>query len=112
MREIAFLPGIDSRGFSNSVNNAVVVAGPNRFFRDLAAALKQHPELEKWEKIRMLKKQSKVRHIVVDSLYITFADMAPDSARKVLNEMSLELREGKAWHDVYWKFLEKYEYTY
>jgi hypothetical protein len=112
LREIAFLPEIDSRVFSNSVNNAVVIAGPNRFFRDLAAALKQHPELEKWERFRMIKKQSKVRHIVVDSLYITFADMVPDSARKVLNEISLEFQAGKPWHDVYLKFAEKYECPY
>lgn len=112
LREIAFLPQIDSRVFTNSVNQAVVVAGPNRFFLDLAAALKQRPELEKQDRIKMLKKQSKVRQIVVDSLYISFADMPPDSARKVLDEISLELREGKPWHDVYWKFMEKYECPY
>ncbi len=112
LREIALLPKIDSRVFSNSVIQAVVLSGPNRFFADLAAALKQHPELEKRDRIKILKNQSKVRHIVVDSLRIDFADMAPDSARKVLDEISRELRDGEAWHDVYWKFMKKYEYSY
>jgi hypothetical protein len=109
---IALLPEIDLRVFSNAVNQAVFVAGPNRFFGDLAATVKKRPELEPATRIKMLRRQSKARHIVVDSLYITFADMSPDSARKVLDDISRELREGKPWHDVYWKFMEKHEYPY
>jgi len=112
LREIVLLPQVDSRVFSNAVINAVVTAGPNRFFSDFSEAVKKRPELEQSAKIKMLERQSKVRHIAVDSLYITFADMAPDAARKVLGEISVELREGKPWHDVYWKYMEKYESPY
>jgi|GEM_PF-7010067 hypothetical protein len=112
LREIVFRPEVDLRVFSNSVNQAIVLAGPTRFFADLATTLKERPELAKRERIKTLKKQSTVRQIVVDSLYITFADMPPLEARKVLDEISLELRQEKPWHDVYWRFLEKYESPY
>jgi hypothetical protein len=110
--EIALLPQVDSRVFSNSVNQALIVAGPTRFFSDLATTLKERPQLEKRERIATLKKQSRVRQIVVDSLYISFADMPPEAARKVLDEISLELRQGKPWHDVYWQFMQRHEYPY
>lgn len=112
LEQIAFLPQNDARIFSNAVNNAVMVAGPNRFFADLAAVLQAKPELLKPDRIQALKKQSKVKHIVVDSLYITFADMSPDAAKKVLNEIKSELQSGKPWHNVYWKFMERYECPY
>jgi hypothetical protein len=112
LREIAFLPKIDARVFSNAVINAVTLVGPTRFFTDLTVMLKEKPALEKQDRFKMLAKQSKVKHVVVDSLYITFADMAPDSARKVLNEIKDELQSGKPWHDVYWKFMETYECPY
>jgi hypothetical protein len=110
--EIVFLPQIDSRVFSNAVNHVVALVGPTRFFTDVTARLNGVPGLEQQERIKTLKKQSKLKHVVVDSLYITFADMAPESARKVLGEIEVELRSGKPWHDVYWKFMERYEYPY
>ena len=112
LQEIVFLPQNDARIFSNAVNNAVVVVGPNRFFTNLAVVLKARPELEKQGRIKALKKQSKVKHIVVDSLYITFEDMTPDVSKKVLDEIKGELLQGKRWHDVYWKFMERYECPY
>jgi hypothetical protein len=112
LREIAFRPGTDLRVFSNAVIQAVITAGPDRLFRDLAVTLKQRPKLEKRDNIELLKKQSEVRHIVVDSLYISFSEMPRDNARKVLDQISVELREGKPWHDVYWKYMEKYEHPY
>jgi hypothetical protein len=36
--------------------------------------------------------------------------MQAEAARKVLEEISLELRQGKPWHDVYWKFMKRHEY--
>ncbi|MDB6066843.1 MAG: hypothetical protein JWR26_3051 [Pedosphaera sp.] len=60
----------------------------------------------------MLQRQSKVRHIVVDSLYINFHDMPADAAHKVLDQIADELKEGRPWHDVYWKYMEQYEYAY
>jgi hypothetical protein len=110
--EIVFLPQIDSRVFSNAVNHVVALVGPTRFFTDVTARLNGVPGLEQQERFKTLKKQSKLKHVVVDSLYITFADMAPESARKVLGEIEVELRSGKPWHDVYWKFMERYEYPY
>ena len=58
--EIAFLPRVDSRVFSNSVNQALIVAGPTRFFSDLMTTLRDNPELEKQERIAVLKAQSRV----------------------------------------------------
>lgn len=110
--EIAFLPEVDSRVFSNSVGRALIIAGPTRFFSDLATTRKDRPELEKRERMAMLKKQSRVRQVVVDSLYISFADMTPEAARKVLEEISLELRQGKPWGDVYRQFMKRYECPY
>jgi hypothetical protein len=112
LREIVFLPKIDLRVFSNAVVNAVTVAGPARFFTDFTAGLKEKPEWEKQDRFTMLAKQAKVKHVVVDSLYITFADMAPDTAGKVLSAIKDELRSGKRWHDVYWRFMETYECPY
>src|SRR5579859_6704077 len=109
LKKIVFLPKIDFRVFSNAVNRAILVGGPNSFFRDLTATLKDRPEFERQDRIKLLKKQSKERHMIVDSLYISFADMPSDSARKVLDEISVDLRAGKPWHDVYWRFMEKYE---
>lgn len=110
--QIVLLPDSDRRVFTNAVTDAVIVGGPNRFFHDLSDTLKKQPELQKAARIKMLEKQSRVRHIVVDSLYITFADMTPTDARTTLNEISRELQDGKPWHDVYWKFMEKYEAPY
>jgi hypothetical protein len=110
--EIALLPEVDSRVFSNSVNRALIITGPTRFFSDLATMLKERPQLEKQERIATLKRQSRVRQIVVDSLYISSADMPPEAGRKILDEISLELRQGKPWHDVYWQFMERHEYPY
>jgi len=107
--QIGLLPHTDLRIFTNAVNRALLVAGPNGFFRDLANAVRKQPELQGAGRIRILEKQSKVRHIVVDSIYIKFADLAPDAALKALNDLSRELQEGKPWHDVYWKSLEQYQ---
>jgi hypothetical protein len=38
--------------------------------------------------------------------------MAPDAAKKVLNQIAAELRTGKAWHSVYQKFADTYEYPW
>jgi hypothetical protein len=109
---IVLLPSADLRVFTNAVNHALIVGGPNRFFKDLADALKKQPQLQKTARIKMLEKQSRVRHIVVDSLYISLADMVPTAARTTLDGISRELREGKPWHEVYWNFMEKYETSY
>ena len=74
--------------------------------------LKERPELAKQDRFKAVQKQAAVKHIVVDSLYITYPDMAPDSAKKVLDQIAAELRTGKAWHDVYRKFMEAYACSY
>ena len=112
LREIVFLPQIDSRVFSNAVNHVVALVGPTRFFTDVKARLNEMPGLEQQERFKTLKKQSKLKHIVVDSLYITIADMAPELAKKILGEIEVELQGGKPWHDVYWKYMERYECPY
>jgi hypothetical protein len=109
MREVVFLPELDARVFSNAVRAAVQAVGPSRFFTDSLAVLEGKPGLRKQDRFDELWKQAKVRHVVVDSLYITFSDMSPGSAKEVLNEIAAELRRGKSWHDVYWKFMEAYE---
>jgi len=110
--EIVLLPDTDPRVFTNAVKQAVIVAGPNSFFHDFSDALKKRPELQTASRIKVLEEQSRVRHIVVDSLYIRFADMAPSAARRTLDEISRDLQEGKPWHDVYRKFHAKYETSY
>lgn len=110
--KIVLLPDTDLRIFTNAVNQAVVVGGPNKFFHDLAAAIKEQPRLQKNGRTKMLVKQSRVKHIVIDSLYIPFANMAPTAAWTTLDAISSELQEGKPWHDVYWKFMERYETPY
>jgi|GraSoiStandDraft_4_1057263.scaffolds.fasta_scaffold274007_2 hypothetical protein len=112
LREVMFLPHIDARVFSNAVNSALHAEGPTRFFQAVQANLDQKPQLGRGARIKALTKQSKVKHIVVDSLYITFADMPPADAGKVLEDIRSELQNGKKWHDVYWKFMEQYEFPY
>jgi len=110
--EVVLLPDTDPRVFTNAVKQAVIVAGPNSFFHDFSDALKKRPELQTASRIKVLEEQSRVRHIVVDSLYITFADMAPAAAHRTLDEISRELQNGKPWQDVHWKFHAKYKTTY
>ena len=112
LREVIFLPQIDAQVFSNSVNSAITLVGPTRFFSDSMEILATRPELARQDRFKALKKQSTIKHIVIDSLYITFADMAPDEAKKVLNQIAAELQTGKTWHDVFWKYLEAYESSY
>src|SRR5437868_8486559 len=51
LRDIAFLPQVDLRVFSNAVINAITVAGPSRFFRDIAEVANKTPEREQGERI-------------------------------------------------------------
>jgi hypothetical protein len=112
LREIVLLLQLDARVLSNAVNHVVALVGPSRFFTDVSARLNEMPGLGQQARFKTLKKQSKLKHVVVDSLYITFADMAPESAKMVLGEIARELRSGRPWHDVYWEFMERYECPY
>jgi hypothetical protein len=101
LRDMAFRPKIDPRIFTNVVTRAIVVGGATRFLSDIQ---------KKQGLPQALKAQVGVKHVVVDSLWIDFADMSPSSAKDVLNQIKEELAQGKSFHNVYWKYLEKYEY--
>ena len=62
----------------------------------------------KHQHFKMLASQATQKHLVVDSIYITFAQMAPQSAMKVLEEIKRELQAKKDFQAVYWEFLDKF----
>jgi hypothetical protein len=112
LKAITFMPKTDVRVFTNAVNNAVKLVGPLRFFSDLTNVIAQNPRSARLKRIKILKAQAAVRHIVVDSLFINYADMPPDSAMRVLTEMKAELEHGRSFEDVYMRFSTKFEYSF
>src|SRR5688572_33172689 len=44
LKEIVFLKKLDARVFTNAVNRALVLAGPTRFFQDVARTVKRSEE--------------------------------------------------------------------
>ncbi len=110
--KIALLPTVDARVYSNAIANAIWTAGPGRFFAQLSTALKDKPELENQESMQVMIKQSKVRHMVLDSLYISYSDMPPAEGRKVLEQIKDELQRGGNWQEIYRKFADRYEVPY
>jgi hypothetical protein len=102
LKRVALETNLDSRIFTNVVNRALVLAGPNRFFADL-----------KTEKTvpASLSEQMGVKHVVVDSLYITLSDMPAEEAKRVLEEAKKKIEEGTPFQAVYQTYRERFGYV-
>ena len=112
LKEILFSKNTDARVFTNAANNAMRIAGPTQFFKDVLSQLNEDTALLKMERFRTLKIQSKIRHIVVDSLYISYADMPAKQIIPVLDQIEVELKSGMTWSSVYKKWADKFETPY
>jgi hypothetical protein len=112
LKEIIFQPGLDPRIFTNAINEALVVVGPGRFFQDALDKFESRPELLKTKRFQDLKAQARVKHVVVDSLYITYADMPPEKIKETLGAIRQELNGGTPWDKVYKSWSDKMEYPY
>jgi hypothetical protein len=102
LKRVALEPNIDPRIFSNVVNRALVLAGPNRFFGDLKTE-RSVPAL--------LSEQMGMKHVVVDSFYINFRYMPGEEAKRVLEEAKKEIEDGTTFETVYRKYSERYSYV-
>jgi hypothetical protein len=112
LKEITFKTNIDNRIFTNAVNQALVIAGPSRFFQDVINAVKAKPDFLHVKRIKDLQAQSQVKHVAVDSLYISYADMPEKEIKQTLASIENELRHGGSWAEVYKKWSEKLEYPW
>ena len=104
-------PSTDPGILTNAVEKALRLAGPTRFFTDALETLRRRPELAlKAQGMAWIQAQAAVKHIVVDSMYISYARMDKESAAKTLKQIRRDLLDGTNWDCALRSWSAKLEY--
>jgi hypothetical protein len=91
-------PATDLRILTNALGCGLRLVGPNRFFTDALAQIRLRPELVlESPAMTWIKAQAAVKHVFVDSLYISFARMKQKLAAETLDQIRSDLQRGTNW---------------
>lgn len=97
---LVLAPETDGRVLDFAVEKALLVAGPSRFFTDLAARYADRPELLLQDRHRFLDRRMGLLHVRVNVAYVSDEDLPPRKQEEVGLKMVGALEEGTSWEEV------------
>ena len=108
LMNVLFVKNLDKHVFEIAWQRLVRILGPNEFSRRLHSSYQTHPEALKTANHKQLQQLFKERVVTVEGLYISPSYMNLAQADRILNEIKLELQQGRDFTSVYDEYRQRY----
>ena len=102
---------VDADTHEEALGRGLALAGPTRFFSALMPHLQSEAQARPSSWLVEVQRRASLRHVVVDGLFIEYADMSVREANAVFDRIERELRSGAPWAQVYERFANQYGYN-
>lgn len=108
LMNVLFVKNLDSHVFEIAWQRLVRILGPKEFSQRLQHSYQTHPEALKTSNHKQLQQLLKEPVVTVEGLYISPNYMDFAQADRILNEIKLELQQGRDFGSVYDEYRQRY----